>query len=144
MRLHMSSWGVVLAVALGGCATAPSSTAPPPAARAGWVARADLPADFVVGDARSPLAWPGDAAAQPMVLAERLAGQDSGGTMLKVASHDPRPLKYDLYISPDGKRFQYTSTCVLIPQGAGFESWPYPIAAFALGHVREVKAMTCE
>ncbi len=103
-----------------------------------------LPPGFVVGEAHTPLVWPGDAGTVPIVTAERVVGSASDGTLLKVANGGDRALKFDLYISPDGERFQYTSSCTLIPKGAGYESWPYPIFAFALGNVRETKAVVCK
>jgi len=64
--------------------------------------------------------------------------------MLKVSNQTNRQLKYDLYISPDGQRFQYTSSCILVPNGAGVEMWPYVIHSFAIGRVRDTTSATCE
>ncbi len=132
----------LILVGFAGCATAPNVPASQ-TTQQGWVSRSALPADFVVGGADTPLSWTAPGESSAIVVAERMAGDKADGTMLNVSNKTGRQLKYDLYISPDGAHFQYTSTCVLIPNGTGFESWPYAIHSFAIGHVRDETSATC-
>ena len=97
----------------------------------------------MVGDASTPLSWSEHDGASPLVVAQRAEGK-ANEAMLKVSNKTDRQLKYDLYISPDGERFQYTSSCILVPNGGGFEMWPYAVHSFAIGRVRDASWQTCE
>jgi hypothetical protein len=48
--------------------------------------------------------------------------------MAEIANRTKQRFKVDLWISRDGVRFVYTSSCPLPPGGSSFEDWP--------GHVR--------
>jgi hypothetical protein len=120
------------------------------------IAVEQLPQGFAVGDARAPLglavvqegeSLTAHGAAEPsdahIVLSRSGPGND---TSISVKSSLAVTVKYDLYISPDGKRFFYTSSCPLPAGISGFEMWPHPIHSFAIGNPRVVaeSAMTCE
>ena len=83
-------------------------------------------------------------AASANVFAERSIGE--GQTMLNLRTDLDVALKFDLYISHDGKTFEYTSTCAVTPGISGFEMWQYPVHEFALGNPRVLPKgkMTCE
>lgn len=60
--------------------------------------------------------------------------------MLTVSSDLPVALKFDLYLSNDGERFVYTSSCALTPGISSFEMWQQPVREFAIGNPRIVDA----
>ena len=114
-----------------------------------WITRDALPTSFVVGAGDQPL-W----LAVAVVDGKVVAAADPGGinakrsgdgemTMLNVTSTLDAQIKYDLYISPDGEHFLYTSTCALMPKMSNFESWPYRIHTFALGNARITTEHVC-
>jgi hypothetical protein len=57
-------------------------------------------------------------------------------TLVTLASGAPRTLKVDLYISPDGERWSYTSSCPIRPKLSVYENWPYAIPFMALANPR--------
>lgn len=138
---------------LAACAVAMALIAIPPLADAARpapksLARHELPAGFAVGSASPSLALQVEVA-DGKVVASSPAGEgpgnlratrsgDAAGTMLTVSSDLPVAVKFDLYISADGERFTYTSTCGLTPGISSFEMWKQPVAAFALGNPRVV------
>lgn len=112
------------------------------------LSRADLPEDFAVGSGTPPLALkvdvvdgkvahsaPADAAAANVTAS---GGVEDGETTLSIEHDLDVALKFDLYISVDGERFEYASSCAVTPGISGFEMWKRPIKAFALGHARVV------
>ncbi|WP_157489405.1 MULTISPECIES: hypothetical protein [unclassified Lysobacter] len=115
-----------------------------------------LPAGFAVGKGQPPLTLKVDVAdgkasstvvsdaAQANVTAS--GGADGGETMLTIRHDLAVAIKFDLYISSDGERFEYTSSCAVTPGISSFEMWSRPIRAFALGNPRVVPAdrMACD
>ena len=138
------------ALALGGAAQAAGK----PAAKS--LDKAALPAGFAVGKGQPPLTLKVEVAdgqasgtavsdaAQANVTASGSA--DGGETMLTIRHDLAVALKFDLYISSDGERFEYTSSCAVTPGISSFEMWSRPIRAFALGNPRVVPAgrMACD
>ena len=61
---------------------------------------------------------------------------DAGQTTLMVSSTLPDAIKFDLYVSTDGERFEYASTCGVTPGVSSFEMWERPITLFAMGNPR--------
>jgi len=118
--------------------------------------RDQLPSGFAISDGKSPfgLAVKANGSQLESVPATDLPAatitltrsSEDDGTSIKVKSSLNLMIKYDLYISPDGKRFVYTSTCPLVPNGSGFEMWPHPIHSFAFGNPRVISEdqMSCE
>jgi hypothetical protein len=113
-------------------------------------ARAELPADFVVGSGTPVLALE-VALADGQVVSSSPAGAGPGNlratrsgdatqTMLTVSSDLPVAVKFDLYLSLDGEHFTYTSTCGLTPGISSFEMWKQPVLAFAMGNPRAVSS----
>ena len=110
------------------------------------LARAELPPGFAIGSGSPALALQVDvvggkvvswAPAQPG--AGNLRGTrsgDAGQTTLMVSSTLPDAIKFDLYVSTDGERFEYASTCGVTPGVSSFEMWERPITLFAMGNPR--------
>jgi hypothetical protein len=73
-------------------------------------------------------------------------GEGETQTTLNVRSRLDATLKYDLYVSRDGRSFDYASACAVTPGIAAFELWQYPVREFALGNVRVLPAgrMSCD
>lgn len=141
----MKAWTkgvVVLAAAL-------LAGAPAHAGKAKQVlAKAQLPAGFAVGSADPALglavevvdgrvAATGPVPAEGANVTARSRTAD-GQTTLTITHRLAANLKFDLYLSADGERFEYTSSCVVTPGVASFELWEQPIRAFALGNPRAV------
>ncbi|MEG3789837.1 hypothetical protein V1318_06870 [Lysobacter sp. CCNWLW3] len=138
------------ALTLGGAAQAAGK----PAAKS--LGKDALPAGFAVGKGQPPLTLKVEVAdgkasgtavsdaAQANVTASGSA--DGGETMLTIRHDLAVALKFDLYISSDGERFEYTSSCAVTPGISSFEMWSRPIRAFALGNPRVVPAgrMACD
>ncbi|MBI5533519.1 MAG: hypothetical protein HY898_12435 [Deltaproteobacteria bacterium] len=120
-----------------------------------------LGSDFVRFDGRSPVAFrvvrdgtgrlriSSDLEGSEPDIVIPPASIERGMTMLKIANTGDLHLKFDLYITPDGQRYVYTSSCPLLPRPAqgesfsAFESWPHAVAGFAIGAPRE-GGSTCE
>ncbi|MCA0297458.1 MAG: hypothetical protein LCH68_00410 [Proteobacteria bacterium] len=110
------------------------------------LARAELPPGFAIGSGSPALALQVDvvggkvvswAPAQPG--AGNLRGTrsgDAGQTTLMVSSTLPDAIKFDLYVSTHGERFEYASTCGVTPGVSSFEMWERPITLFAMGNPR--------
>ena len=120
------------------------------------LSREDLGQGFAVGSGDPALALkvdildgaiasvvPADAASAN-VFAQR--SQAEAQTMLNLRTDLDVALKFDLYISHDGKTFEYASTCAVTPGISGFEMWQYSVREFALGNPRILPKgkMTCE
>jgi len=45
-------------------------------------------------------------------------------TTVKIENHLKQPLKVDLWLSPNGQRFAYTSSCPIAAGNSSFEMWP--------------------
>ena len=155
------SFCVALSIALTGCASPPNSN-PGQGYKAVGMAhvspgvkpqqkilnREELPAGFAIGEGEPSLglivrvnhakteASPTTDLALANVTLKR--GSIGSGTSAEIHSKLDLPLKFDLYISPDGQRYRYTSTCVVIAKGSAFEMWPSSIRSFALGNPRVV------
>lgn len=56
----------------------------------------------------------------------------TNGTTIKFTSTLDVALKFDLYISSDGRRFEYTSSCPLMAQKGLFENWPHAVPWLAI------------
>lgn len=114
------------------------------------LARAEIPEGFAVGSGDPPLGLRvelegggvgGSAAAVPPaanVIASGVAGD--GEATLSIRHDLEVSLKFDLYISEDGERFRYASSCAVTPGISSFELWQHPVRAFALGNPRVVDA----
>lgn len=137
-RMHAGLLAAVL------CLPAAHAEAAGPAPR--QAGRAEL-AGFAIGSARPSLAlqvvvadgkvvsW------APATENGNLRAVRSGSEaepMLTVSAGLPVAIKFDLYLSQDGERFVYTSSCAVTPGVSSFEMWRQPVAAFALGNPRVV------
>ena len=110
--------------------------------------KSEIPAGFAIGGGQPPLALRvdvDDAGVRSVHAAEAseaniTANGDSqdGRTMLTIEHTLNVVLKFDLYVSRDGERFAYTSSCAVTPGIASFEMWEQPIRAFAIGNPRVV------
>lgn len=141
MRTLFVAGGMVLLSALTAVPTAHAGKAP-----ATSVMRQDLPAGFAIGSATPSLALQVEIA-DGRVVASAPAGDGAGNlratrsgdgaqTMLMVSSDLPVAVKFDLYISSDGERFTYASSCGVTPGVSSFEMWEQPVRLFALGNPR--------
>jgi len=117
--------------------------------------RAQLPAGFAVGSGRPVLALRVEVAdgkvvsSSPATNDANLRATRSGSAaepMLTVKSDLPVAIKFDLYLSQDGERFTYTSSCALTPGISSFEMWRQPVREFAIGNPRVVdgKSIRCD
>ncbi len=118
-------------------------------------ARAQLPAGFAIGSGSPVLALQVEVADGKVVAASpaqgggNLRATRSGSEaepMLTVKSDLPVAIKFDLYLSQDGERFTYTSSCALTPGISSFEMWQQPVREFAIGNPRVVdgKRISCD
>ena len=118
--------------------------------------RGDLPAGFAIGSGSPSLALQVDVV-DGRVAASAPAGDTPGNlraarsgdatqTTLMVSSTLPVAIKFDLYVSSDGERFEYASSCGVTPGVSSFEMWERPIQAFALGNPRVLpkRRMACD
>ena len=138
------------ALALAGAAQAAGK----PAAKS--LGKAALPAGFAIGKGQPPLTLKvevADGQARSAVVSDAAQANvtasgsvDGGQTMLTIRHDLAVALKFDLYVSSDGERFEYTSSCAVTPGISSFEMWSRPIRAFALGNPRVVPAgrMACD
>ncbi len=110
------------------------------------VARADLPQGFAIGSGSPVLALQVEVV-DGKVASWAPAGEGGGNlrgtrsgdaaqTTLMVSSALPEAIKFDLYVSTDGERFEYASTCGVTPGVSSFEMWERPITLFAMGDPR--------
>jgi len=110
------------------------------------LARAELPQGFAIGSGSPVLALQVEVAGGK-VASWTPAGEGTGNlrgtrsgdaaqTTLMVSSALQEAIKFDLYVSTDGQRFEYASTCGVTPGVSSFEMWERPIAAFAMGNPR--------
>lgn len=110
------------------------------------LARGDLPAGFAIGSASPSLALQVEVV-DGKVTASAPAGDAPGNlraarsgdatqTTLMVSSTLAEAVKFDLYISLDGERFTYASSCGVTPGISSFEMWEQPVKVFALGNPR--------
>lgn len=56
----------------------------------------------------------------------------SNGTTITFTSTLDTALKFELYISADGRRFVYTSSCPLMARKSLYENWPHPVPWLAI------------
>lgn len=63
---------------------------------------------------------------------------ETNDTTVKFESHLSKTLKLDLYISSDGKSFNYTSSCPLMAEKALFENWQQSVPWLAVGGARGI------
>ena len=119
------------------------------------LSRAQLPAGFAIGSGSPVLALQVEvadgrvASASPATGGGNLRATRSGSEaepMLTVKSDLPVAIKFDLYLSQDGERFTYTSSCALTPGISSFEMWQQPVREFAIGNPRVVdrKRISCD
>ena len=146
---------------LAGCVMMVATFAMPDIASAGkaapkMLARGELPAGFAIGSASPSLALQVEVA-DGKVTASAPAGDAPGNlraarsgdatqTTLMVSSALPVAIKFDLYISTDGEKFTYASSCGVTPGISSFEMWEQPVKDFALGNPRVLPAgrMACD
>lgn len=120
------------------------------------VARAELPQGFAIGSGSPVLALQVEVV-DGKVASWAPAGEGTGNlrgtrsgdaaqTTLMVSSGLPQAIKFDLYVSADGERFEYASTCGVTPGVSSFEMWERPITAFAMGNPRVLPngRMSCD
>lgn len=109
------------------------------------LARAELPPGFAIGSGSPALALQVDVVGDKVSWAPAQPGAgnlrgtrsgDAGQTTLMVSSTLPDAIKFDLYVSTDGERFEYASTCGVTPGVSSFEMWERPITLFAMGNPR--------
>ncbi|RDZ27083.1 hypothetical protein [Lysobacter silvisoli] len=120
------------------------------------LSKAQIPAGFAVGSGKPPLSLRvelADGKARSASVAAATPGNvtasgssDAEQTMLTIRHDLDVALKFDLYVSSDGERFEYASSCAVTPGISSFEMWSRPIRAFALGNPRVVDAgrMACD
>lgn len=115
----------------------------------------DIPAGFAVGSGQPALALDvviengrvaraGVATAADAANVTASANAKEGETTLTIKHGLKATLKFDLYISADGERFVYASSCAVTPGISSFEMWQQPIRAFALGNPRVVDDVGCD
>lgn len=108
--------------------------------------RAELPSGFAIGSGAPVLALQVEVA-DGKVASWAPAGEGGGNlrgtrsgdaaqTTLMVSSALPEAIKFDLYVSTDGERFEYASTCGVTPGVSSFEMWERPITLFAMDNPR--------
>lgn len=109
--------------------------------------REDIPAGFAIGSGQLALAVAveGGRVAHAEVAPDGAAANvtasvnaKEGETTLTIKHTLNVALKFDLYMSADGERFVYTSSCAVTPGISSFEMWQMPIREFALGNPRVV------
>lgn len=101
----------------------------------------DLPANHVITDGSKPL-FLRVSGQKPLILSPAIEAdaqirvefttRNEESTMVSLTSTHPRRIKVDLYLSPDGDRWEYTSSCPL----SVHEMWGYPVAYLALANPR--------
>ena len=131
-----ASWlPLVLATLLASCASPRGGgEAAPSAPSREVIATSALPPGHVVTDGREPLHLDivvGD----PLALAPateadaelivRFVDRNRERTIVSILSRFEQPLKFDLYISPDGERWQYKSSCPPDSREAWSQLVPY-------------------
>ncbi|WP_334180152.1 hypothetical protein [Pseudoxanthomonas sp.] len=110
------------------------------------LSRSELPAGFAIGTASPSLALQVEVV-DGKVIASAPAGDgpgnlraarsgDAAQTTLMVSSALVEAVKFDLYVSLDGERFTYASSCGVTPGVSSFEMWEQPVKLFALGNPR--------
>lgn len=110
------------------------------------LSRSELPAGFAIGTASPSLALQVEVV-DGKVIASAPAGDgpgnlraarsgDAAQTTLMVSSALAEAVKFDLYVSLDGERFTYASSCGVTPGVSSFEMWEQPVKLFALGNPR--------
>lgn len=110
------------------------------------LSRGELPAGFAIGDALPSLALQVEVV-DGKVAASAPAGDAPGNlraarsgdatqTTLMVSSALAEAVKFDLYVSLDGEKFTYASSCGVTPGISSFEMWEQPVKLFALGNPR--------
>jgi len=152
----MRSWMLLLLpILFAGCATPPDQREPAPFAPSrGVMAAEDLPVGHVVVSGNDPFYLrlsgtdtltlePADEATADLVV--HFASRDHDMTMVSLKASGERTLKLDFYISPDGKRWQYSSSCPLKGTMGTFENWPHMLPFLALANPRYVDGgdLTC-
>ena len=131
-------------------------TATSPADAPKILKRAELPAGFAIGTGDPSLGLivkVVDGKVEATVTKEISAAnvtlkreEMEQGQMADIHNATAVTLKFDLYISPDGERFVYTSSCPVLAGKGDFEMWPGAVHSFAFGNPRVVDEhhMVCE
>jgi hypothetical protein len=69
-------------------------------------------------------------------------------TMLALTNRSKRPLKVDMWISDDGQRYRYTSSCPILAGARSTESWPGVVSWIYVSNPRflapDARATTCD
>jgi hypothetical protein len=156
------------AASLPGCATRPSVGEAPPDAQvvatlrhtagpqeaARWIDAAALPSDTLrTDDARALLievSLPEDGAVltevAPLELANlvvRIDQRDRKQVVIGIDNASAAALAFDLYVSPDGRRFRRIPSCAVAARGRSFERWPERTAWIAVAGVRRAEISAC-
>jgi len=120
------------------------------------LAKSEIPAGFAIGSGNPVLALKVDidggqvksvANTEATTANVTATGSSADGETMLTIKHDlDVTIKFDLYISADGERFEYTSSCAITPAISSFEMWAQPIRAFALGNPRVIAGnkVTCD
>lgn len=107
------------------------------------ISAAELPPDRVLTDGSAPTwvalspAANGDFALNDSdessgQIELRMVQRDEQMTMVAIRSQSAQRIKLDLYLSPDGEQYIYTSSCPIAPGIVSYESWPHPVAWIAV------------
>ncbi|HET7842638.1 MAG TPA: hypothetical protein VFL14_00695 [Xanthomonadales bacterium] len=141
---------------LAGCATPEGQREPAPFAPSrGVVGTPELPTTHFTTDGTEPLHLRVTDGEPPVLeaateadanLVVRLVARDHDMTTFHLKQAGERTLKLDLWISPDGGHWQYTSSCPLRGTVATYENWPQDVRFLAVANARWIAGgqVACE
>jgi hypothetical protein len=146
---------------LAGCATRPTVGDAPadaevvasvrhvagPQEAGAWLDADALPSDAVRTDGERAMllevSLPDDGSVltevAPLELANlviRIDERDRRQVVVGIDNATDAALAFDLFVSPDGKRFRRIASCAVAPRGRSFERWPERTAWIAVAGVR--------
>lgn len=160
-----STFALLIAVSLAGCAARPSGGEAPPDAEivatvrhaagpreaAQWIDVAALPSDALRTDGERALlieiSLPDDGSVltevAPLELANlvvRIDQRDRKQVVVGIDNATEAALAFDLFVSPDGQRFRRIPACPVAARGRSFERWPERAAWIAVAGVRRAES----
>jgi hypothetical protein len=123
-----------------------------------WLTVAQLPPDAIRGSGARALLLEVTRGADGAIASVESAPLELANLIVRVSTNGPRnvgvvlessldaALKLDLFVSPDGERFRYASSCPVIAGGSAYEMFAEPVVAVAVARVRwsEPGEMRCE